>query len=111
MIIFFKENTAYEMRISDWSADVCSSDLRVASMLAGLGQRALAQQKRLLREWEDEPLDVSLQDGVLEFGAAFDTGEPGRSAERRVGTECACSCRSRWSPYNVNTKSYSDFDH
>ncbi|MBV7485102.1 enoyl-CoA hydratase [Bordetella sp. BOR01] len=51
---------------------------RIASMLAGLGQGALAQQKRLLREWEDEPLDVSLQNGVLEFGAAFDTGEPGR---------------------------------
>src|SRR3546814_1068525 len=27
---FFKQNTAYEMRISDWSSDVCSSDLRVA---------------------------------------------------------------------------------
>src|SRR3546814_16448956 len=26
---FFKQNTAYEMRISDWSSDVCSSDLRM----------------------------------------------------------------------------------
>src|SRR3546814_7257287 len=26
---FFKQKTAYEMRISDWSSDVCSSDLRV----------------------------------------------------------------------------------
>lgn len=51
---------------------------RVASMLAGLGPCTLAQQKRLLREWEDEPLDVSLRNGVLEFGAAFNTGEPGR---------------------------------
>ena len=51
---------------------------RIAGMLAGLGQRVLAQQKRLLREWEDEPLEVSLRNGVLEFGAAFDTGEPGR---------------------------------
>ena len=51
---------------------------RMAVMLAGLGRQALAQQKRLLREWEDEPLDVSLRNGVQEFGAAFDTGEPGR---------------------------------
>ncbi|MFC4278103.1 enoyl-CoA hydratase [Achromobacter aloeverae] len=51
---------------------------RIAGMLAGLGPRVLAQQKRLLREWEDEPLDVSIRNGVLEFGAAFGTGEPGR---------------------------------
>src|SRR3546814_4362530 len=29
MLFFFKQKTAYEMRISDWSSDVCSSDLRV----------------------------------------------------------------------------------
>src|SRR3546814_7782778 len=29
MFFFFKQKTAYEMRISDWSSDVCSSDLRV----------------------------------------------------------------------------------
>src|SRR3546814_15757126 len=29
-IFFFKQKTAYEMRISDWSSDVCSSDLRIA---------------------------------------------------------------------------------
>src|SRR3546814_7776271 len=30
VVFFFKQKTAYEMRISDWSSDVCSSDLRVA---------------------------------------------------------------------------------
>src|SRR3546814_2849400 len=36
---FFKQKTAYEMRISDWSSDVCSSDLVAvtAAMLMGLG--------------------------------------------------------------------------
>src|SRR3546814_21174608 len=29
MFFFFKQKTAYEMRISDWSSDVCSSDLRL----------------------------------------------------------------------------------
>src|SRR3546814_8423031 len=29
IVFFFKQKTAYEMRISDWSSDVCSSDLRI----------------------------------------------------------------------------------
>ncbi len=49
---------------------------RVADLLAGLGSQVLAQQKRLLREWEDEPLDTSIRNGVKEFAAAFNTGEP-----------------------------------
>src|SRR3546814_5437262 len=32
---FFKQKTAYEMRISDWSSDVCSSDLLRLSVMAG----------------------------------------------------------------------------
>src|SRR3546814_10690192 len=34
-LFFFKQKTAYEMRISDWSSDVCSSDLRVLVLLEG----------------------------------------------------------------------------
>src|SRR3546814_3119158 len=34
---FFKQKTAYEMRISDWSSDVCSSDLQVSVTLNGIG--------------------------------------------------------------------------
>ncbi|WP_455288773.1 enoyl-CoA hydratase [Cupriavidus necator] len=49
---------------------------RVAALLAGFGPVALRQQKRLLREWEDAPLDVSINNSVAEFGSAFDTGEP-----------------------------------
>jgi enoyl-CoA hydratase len=49
---------------------------RVASLLAGFGSNALRQQKRLLREWEDQPLDQSIAESVVEFGRAFDTGEP-----------------------------------
>src|SRR3546814_3053586 len=39
-IFFFKQKTAYEMRISDWSSDVCSSDLRPDLMAAIPGQIA-----------------------------------------------------------------------
>lgn len=49
---------------------------RVAALLAGFGPVAVRQQKRLLREWEDAPLDVSIGNSVTEFGSAFDTGEP-----------------------------------
>src|SRR3546814_14303785 len=34
LFFFFKQKTAYEMRISDWSSDVCSSDLRIHERLA-----------------------------------------------------------------------------
>src|SRR3546814_3955124 len=40
MFFFFKQKTAYEMRISDWSSDVCSSDLHLAARLVGLRRRA-----------------------------------------------------------------------
>src|SRR3546814_4181247 len=39
--LFFKQKTAYEMRISDWSSDVCSSDLRVGRIGGGQGFRLL----------------------------------------------------------------------
>src|SRR3546814_10396349 len=41
-IFFFKQNTAYEMRISDWSSDVCSSDLR-----AGIGGKRCLSRTRV----------------------------------------------------------------
>src|SRR3546814_2873995 len=37
MFCFFKQKTAYEMRISDWSSDVCSSDLCLATALHAEG--------------------------------------------------------------------------
>src|SRR3546814_19148858 len=38
-VFFYKQNTAYEMRISDWSSDVCSSDLPVVGkVVTGLGE-------------------------------------------------------------------------
>src|SRR3546814_16345881 len=50
MVFFFKQKTAYEMRISDWSSDVCSSDLaaqgrRVMGADAGEGRRAVGRRR------------------------------------------------------------------
>src|SRR3546814_7119683 len=47
-IFFFKQKTAYEMRISDWSSDVCSSDLDLLEIIAssGLSSRLCAIARR-----------------------------------------------------------------
>src|SRR3546814_6674239 len=48
-VFFFKQNTAYEMRISDWSSDVCSSDLlRIEARGALVDRDALLALLRLL---------------------------------------------------------------
>src|SRR3546814_14462976 len=71
------------MRISDWSSDVCSSDLRVCFALAlplvWRSQRHCAPHERIK--------------GVVTAAT------PCSSEERRVGKECVSTCRSRWSPY------------
>lgn len=51
---------------------------RVATQFAEFGATVVRQQKRLLREWEDQPLDTSISNSIGEFGSAFDTGEPQR---------------------------------
>lgn len=51
---------------------------RLARQLAGYGPQALRQQKRLLRDWERQPLDEAIAQGVQEFASAFATGEPQR---------------------------------
>src|SRR3546814_14545184 len=46
VIFFFKQKTAYEMRISDWSSDVCSSDLGAGSTSSGSCRRRAACRAR-----------------------------------------------------------------
>src|SRR3546814_1304504 len=53
MFFFFKQKTAYEMRISDWSSDVCSSDLHAAFLIADIARRRADQPRNrvLLHEF------------------------------------------------------------
>src|SRR3546814_20853410 len=74
------------MRISDWSSDVCSSDLYESA-----GGKPVVF--RTLDIGGDKALPY-LQSGAEENPAM------GRSEERRVGKECVSTCRSRWSPYH-----------
>lgn len=55
---------------------------RVVNGLAELGPKVLAQQKRMMREWEDEPLEISIRNSIGEFAAAFKTGEPQHYMDR-----------------------------
>ena len=57
-------------------AQLDAAVLGLAQSLTAMGPAVLRQQKRLLREWEDQGVDVAINNSVAEFGAAFDTGEP-----------------------------------
>src|SRR3546814_16776136 len=93
---FFKQKTAYELRISDWSSDVCSSDLRCRKRGAGKQEAHSLLQPQFLRDALYTARKCDHAD--LRFGK--------RSEERRVGKECVSTCRYRWSPYPYkNTKS------
>src|SRR3546814_11786716 len=114
------------MRISDWSSDVCSSDLTAAETI---GNVIIAADALFAEERPDAILILGDTNSALaaipakrrripifhmEAGnRCFDQRVPEeinrvivdhiadmRSEERRVGKECVSTCRSRWSPYH-----------
>src|SRR3546814_12094535 len=118
MFFFFKQKTAYEMRISDCSSDVCSSDL-IGGPAAGVGAGMLLAASMVVAvESRTGRSDALLLATVVATQAALwwittlpaarprFWGAPAlfwaahRSEERRVGTECVSPCRSRWLPYH-----------
>src|SRR3546814_17796480 len=116
---FFKQKTAYEMRISDWSSDVCSSDLAdrasVAQELGGDPARAMAAPKhslqrklvnglRYLLKEELKLNQPEASDGWLTGDALWLVSKTVRSEERRVGKECVSTFRSRGSPNHYKKK-------
>src|SRR3546814_1892475 len=89
LFFFFNQKTAYDMRISDWSSDVCSSDLSMTGAIV-----AVAPVIEAKAEDVTSALAFTAGLGIL---AVFLLP---RSEERRVGKECVSTCRSRWSPYH-----------
>src|SRR3546814_13603628 len=103
------------MRISDWSSDVCSSDLLAwLALLAGCGTADPTSMERFKRTGHlialsggdaGAPNDCFACHGLSGEGngagaprlAGLDMGYMARSEERRVGEECVSTCRSRWS--------------
>src|SRR3546814_1560119 len=103
MVFFFKQKTAYEMRISDWSSDVCSSDLedvatrRVKAFIQNGLVGSPSEDMYLTTNYTILPTIFETNpDGDVEW----DKASVERSEERRVGKECVSTCRSRWSPYD-----------
>src|SRR3546814_17311298 len=96
------------MRISDWSSDVCSSDLMASYYGSELAGNRTASGERF------DPSQFTAAHRLLPFGSKVrvtntsngdsvivrinDRGPFSRSEERRVGKECVSTCRSRWSP-------------
>src|SRR3546814_15938860 len=108
------------MRISDWSSDVCSSDLpyiRIINIInlrapPGLNYKRQDNQDSLkgisrrnqvrmfgIEEWTIGPR-ANDPDSKSSYATPLAVAENGRSAERRVGKECVSTCRSRWSPHH-----------
>src|SRR3546814_11677628 len=104
------------MRISDWSSDVCSSDLKACSphtvhwtydtwaLAHGTGS---AMVETGGDTWffltADYAFGHALErdtSAVVEAAGGKVLGAVRRSEERRVGKECVSTCRSRWSPYH-----------
>src|SRR3546814_13459459 len=99
------------MRISDWSSDVCSSDLPGVNIV-GLPEAAVRESRDRVRsaiansgfEFPQRRITINLAPADLpKHGSRFDLpialGILDRSEERRVGKECVSTFSSRWSPY------------
>src|SRR3546814_4230355 len=112
-VFFFKQKTAYEMRISDWSSDVCSSDLTVeggrGAVVEVNAETDFVARNDTFQDFVRKVTEIALEtrgDTEATKAASFPgTGrtvgeELTRSEERRVGKEGVSTCRSRWSPYH-----------
>src|SRR3546814_9354039 len=97
-IFFFKQKTAYEMRISDWSSDVCSSDLLFVEHRRRRPLEAVEYHHQFGLPAFAEPVPQAVAAAHLVHFLQR------RSEERRVGKECVSPCRYRWSPYHKKKK-------
>src|SRR3546814_8882462 len=102
VFFFFKQKTAYEMRISDWSSDVCSSDLVELSALAVATDpqsmerfKTLSADRTAMIKQRDQEIKRVKALGLHEM---TEEERAQRSEERRVGKEGVRTCSSRWSP-------------
>src|SRR3546814_15274418 len=88
---FFKQKTAYEMRISDWGSDVCSSDLCwqwLMFQVSGIGPM-FGQEAHFTHYAKDRhPYAIERYGREVEIGRAS------------CGKECVSTCRSRWAPFH-----------
>src|SRR3546814_7125473 len=99
LFFFFKQKTSYEVRISDWSSDVCSSDLLIRETPSPSYATAA---RVVLISWfgfitSALPFWIAL---ATPTGGQLVNGSSARSEESRVGKEWVSPCRSRWYQYH-----------
>src|SRR3546814_16311741 len=110
VVFIFKQKTAYEMRISDWSSDVCSSDLPMDfnGIIPGLQTRNIDVALAGITIRDDRKKVIDFYDPYYESGLAIlvnkDNNAIKRSEESSEGKECVSTCRSRGSPYTTTKK-------
>src|SRR3546814_17323058 len=119
------QKEAYEIRISDWSSDGCSSDLIKPREFAGVDLRGRVRQTAAgpfdgqlfangsgidgtvqlsaAGSYQRADIHARANNAVLPAPAKLVIGRA-RSEERRVGKECVSTCRFRWSPYPSKKK-------
>src|SRR3546814_10391074 len=107
-LFFFKQKAAYEMRISDWSSDVCSSDLKLHVLAPivdhenyeDLLSKAEACSVRDLEAVVRGKMSTA-PDGIrsIQFRLRRDHYEALSTEERRVGNACVSMCKTRWWAY------------
>src|SRR3546814_6646378 len=99
IVVCFKHKTAYAMRISDWSSDVCSSDLLSSLsplqwvVLVSTGFWGALGHLLQIQAYRNAPASMLAPFVYLQIISAA------RSEERRVGKECVRTCRSRGSTH------------
>src|SRR3546814_19867221 len=113
MCFLVYQKTAYEMRISDWSSDVCSSDLFAAVVIALISEGRMARDGATLRLPAHRAAMSDAETALWEkIRPMMEEGgmrpprvrEIARSEERRVGKEGVRTCRSRWEQDHSTTK-------
>src|SRR3546814_20886411 len=105
------------MRISDWSSDVCSSDLEITRLgvakvsgrppiatpnrVISASPRVISPARVLSPAPKPSPMPTAI---AMIFLSTPPSSQPRESEERRVGKECVSPCRSRWSPDHQKKK-------
>src|SRR3546814_11724586 len=102
---FFKLKTSYDVRISDWSSDVCSSDLRMAATSPPPRQRPIMAVRTARKP--GKKTDTAFPPETIALLEAIER-KVLRSEERSVGKESVSTCRSRWATAHENNKKIRD---
>src|SRR3546814_12878086 len=97
------QQPAYDILISDWSSDVCSSDLQNLQVICARVHQMAVCTQAFVDHMDLRISAMRIGEQMLQVSDGTDV-EVARSEERRVGKECVSTCRYRWWPYHSKKK-------